>query len=87
MITLLLTLLLAPASPAAAVTSTQLLADARAHITEITPEKAKSQLEGKAVVLDVREPDEFAAGHLPGAINIPLNRAWAARKAPKHNIP
>jgi rhodanese-related sulfurtransferase len=24
-----------------------------------------------ALVIDVREPDEFAAGHIPGAINIP----------------
>ncbi|HKG25246.1 MAG TPA: rhodanese-like domain-containing protein, partial [Thermomicrobiales bacterium] len=24
-----------------------------------------------AVVLDVREPEEFAAGHVPGAINLP----------------
>ncbi|MGB2839100.1 MAG: rhodanese-like domain-containing protein [Actinomycetes bacterium] len=26
--------------------------------------------EGTAVILDVRTPEEFAAGHLPGAINI-----------------
>ena len=25
-----------------------------------------------AVLVDVRRPDEFAAGHLPGAVNIPL---------------
>ncbi|RFA19830.1 rhodanese-like domain-containing protein [Subtercola boreus] len=24
------------------------------------------------VVIDVREPDEFASGHVPGAINVPL---------------
>jgi rhodanese-related sulfurtransferase len=28
--------------------------------------------EGLVTVLDVRPPDEYAAGHLPGAINIPL---------------
>ena len=27
-----------------------------------------------APVVDVREPDEFAAGHVPGAVNIPLSR-------------
>ncbi|HTX53758.1 MAG TPA: FAD-dependent oxidoreductase [Candidatus Baltobacteraceae bacterium] len=27
-----------------------------------------------AVVVDVREPDEFAAGHIPQAINLPLNQ-------------
>jgi rhodanese-related sulfurtransferase len=26
------------------------------------------------VVVDVREPREFVAGHLPGAINVPLGR-------------
>lgn len=28
---------------------------------------------GKALVVDVREPDEFAAGHVPGAVNQPLS--------------
>ena len=32
-------------------------------------ERAKK---GLVVVLDVRPPEEFAAGHLPGAINIPI---------------
>jgi rhodanese-related sulfurtransferase len=27
-----------------------------------------------ALLVDVREPDEFLAGHLPGAINLPLSR-------------
>jgi rhodanese-related sulfurtransferase/TusA-related sulfurtransferase len=33
------------------------------------------QIEGneKVTVLDVREPAEYAFGHIPGAINIPLN--------------
>lgn len=26
---------------------------------------------GSALIIDVREPQEFAAGHVPGAINIP----------------
>ena len=29
--------------------------------------------EGLVTVLDVRPPEEFAAGHLPGAVNIPLS--------------
>jgi rhodanese-related sulfurtransferase len=27
-----------------------------------------------AVLIDVREPDEFAKGHIPGAISIPLQQ-------------
>lgn len=27
-----------------------------------------------AVLLDVREAEEFAAGHIPGAVNLPLSR-------------
>lgn len=37
--------------------------------------------EGDVIVLDVRPEDEFAAGHLPGAINVPvgsLDRAMAS---------
>lgn len=29
---------------------------------------------GAAMLVDVREPDEFAAGHIAGAINLPLSR-------------
>ncbi|HKJ09109.1 MAG TPA: metalloregulator ArsR/SmtB family transcription factor [Gammaproteobacteria bacterium] len=32
---------------------------------------------GEVTVLDVRPPEEFAAGHLPGAINIPLDELEA----------
>jgi rhodanese-related sulfurtransferase len=32
----------------------------------------------QVVVVDVREPDEFAAGHIPGAINMPLSTFQAA---------
>ena len=35
---------------------------------------------GEVTVLDVRPPDEFALGHLPGAVNIPL-RSLKARLA------
>lgn len=39
--------------------------------------KWKSE-EGSALV-DVREPDEYAAGHLPGSVNIPLSTIAAGR--------
>jgi len=43
----------------------------------LEPVPAKELLErarkGLVTVLDVRPPEEFAAGHLPGAVNIPVN--------------
>lgn len=36
------------------------------------PEVTVSQVADDAVVLDVREPDEWAAGHAPGAVLIPM---------------
>jgi rhodanese-related sulfurtransferase len=38
---------------------------------------------GEAVVVDVREPGEFAGGHLPGAHNIPLGQLSGARLEPQ----
>lgn len=35
------------------------------------PDFAAAQATG-ALTVDVREPDEYAAGHVPGAVNIPL---------------
>lgn len=32
---------------------------------------------GDAVVVDVREPDEYVEGHVPGALNIPLGQLGA----------
>jgi len=41
-------------------------------VQEITPEDVvEAQKSGGYTILDVREPEEFAAGHLEGSINIP----------------
>jgi rhodanese-related sulfurtransferase len=32
------------------------------------------QRAGDSVIVDVREPHEFASGHIPGAINLPLSQ-------------
>ncbi|QEP44143.1 ArsR family transcriptional regulator [Ectothiorhodospiraceae bacterium BW-2] len=52
---------------------------------ELEPIPAKELLqrvrEGLVTVLDVRPPEEFAAGHLPGAVNVPLDeleRLWSS---------
>lgn len=49
-----------------------MLADAKAAVREIDPAQAEQELSAdKAVVLDVREPDEYEQGALPGAVHIP----------------
>ncbi|MCW2412602.1 MULTISPECIES: rhodanese-like domain-containing protein [unclassified Sphingobium] len=41
---------------------------------EIEPMELDALLKADAVLLvDVREPDEFAAGHIAGAVNMPLS--------------
>ena len=41
--------------------------------SQITMEEARQRLsiECGFIILDVRTPEEFAAGHIPGALNIP----------------
>ena len=51
-------------------TAADLVAAARAQVRELVPAQAQSQL-GRCVLIDVREPAEFASGHIRGAANIP----------------
>jgi len=37
-------------------------------------ELASRMARGGQVLIDVREPHEFASGHVPGAVNVPLGR-------------
>jgi len=48
-----------------------LVAVAKSRIREITATELLALQDAGAPVVDVREPDEFAEGHLPGAVNIP----------------
>lgn len=41
--------------------------------TRVDGAEARRLVSDGAVLLDVREPEEFAAGHLEGAINIPVD--------------
>lgn len=59
------------------------LADAPPAAAQIDHEQLQGRIQqgdAKLVVLDVRTPEEFAAGHVPGARNIPHD-ALAARIA------
>jgi hydroxyacylglutathione hydrolase len=47
----------------------------------LTPERAHAALAAGAVALDVRPPQVFALGHLPGAVNLQFNRADLADRA------
>jgi rhodanese-related sulfurtransferase len=46
---------------------------AQKHVKTIRMEEYRKVVDnpGTALIVDVREPQEFAAGHVPGAINIP----------------
>lgn len=47
---------------------------------ELTAQELAAMLRaGDALVVDVREADEFAAGHIPGAVNMPLSTFQPSR--------
>ncbi len=48
-----------------------LVAEARSRIREITAADLVELQRAGSPVVDIREPDEFADGHIPGAVNIP----------------
>ena len=49
----------------------ELLAQTKAQIREVDPTQAEEAVQGGAVALDVREPDEYEQGALPSAVHIP----------------
>lgn len=43
-------------------------------VDEVLPATVKQKLDDEdAQIVDIRPPNEFATGHIPGAINIPMN--------------
>jgi hydroxyacylglutathione hydrolase len=44
----------------------------------VSPRELQSLLNEKVIALDVRSADEFASGHVPGSINIPLSGQFAS---------
>ncbi len=57
-----------------------LIAEALARVREIMPWDLRARLEERAppMVLDVREPAEFEAAHIPGSVNVPRGVLEAA---------
>jgi rhodanese-related sulfurtransferase len=49
-----------------------MVAKAKSSVQKISAADVKAMIDkkDKAILLDVRDPGEFAAGHLPGAMNI-----------------
>ena len=43
----------------------------KSRIEELLPPAAKEEVDGGAVLIDVRDPDRYEAGHLAGAVNVP----------------
>jgi len=49
----------------------EVLRQIKSRIDEVDPAAAREQLSNGAVVVDVREPEEWATGHIPGAKHVP----------------
>ena len=45
--------------------------DEPASVASLTPDELLSSPPANALILDVRTPEEYARGHVPGAVNIP----------------
>lgn len=42
-------------------------------VDRLSPEEVKEKIEGgECQVVDIRNPNQFGSGHVPGAINIPM---------------
>lgn len=68
----------APAEPAGDSAPTE----ANAAYRKITADEARALMDaGDPVIVDVRTPQEYADGHIPGAINIPVETIGADKPA------
>jgi molybdopterin/thiamine biosynthesis adenylyltransferase/rhodanese-related sulfurtransferase len=49
----------------------EVLRQIKSRIDEVDPAAVREQVTNGATVVDVREPEEWAAGHIPGAVHVP----------------
>lgn len=54
--------------------------DPREPFTRISVDEAKEMMNDGAAVIDVREPHEYSAGHVPKASLLPVNSVFARRE-------
>jgi rhodanese-related sulfurtransferase len=47
----------------------------KGRIEELLPPDAKREIDDGAVLIDVRDPERFEAGHLQGAVNVPAGES------------
>src|SRR6266545_5430300 len=47
----------------------------KCRIEELLPPTAKEEIDSGTIVVDVRDPERFEAGHLQGAINVPAGES------------
>ena len=67
-------------------TATQMIGEARAEVPSVAPEKAAGELDTGAVLVDVREPEEWQHGHIDGSVPAPrgLLEFFADPTSPRH---
>src|SRR5256714_2854972 len=49
----------------------EILRQIKSRIDEVDPAAVRDQVGNGAVIVDVREPEEWSAGHIPGAVHVP----------------
>lgn len=68
-------------------TAAQMVQEARRRIENLTVDQVAAELvAGTAVLVDIREPNEYAQGGIPGAISAPrgMLEFWADPTSPYH---
>jgi len=64
------------------------VAEARSRVAEVSTAEVAALHDDAVLLLDVREPGEFQAGFLPGAINVPrgMLEVKADQTMPPHDV-
>ena len=60
----------------------EVLRQIKSRIAEVDPAVVREQASNGAVIVDVREPEEWSAGHIPGARHVPKSYLESRREKP-----